>query len=106
MREGTLSRFFLLKSASRGQVRLHSENGLDSSFLAFPVELNSSKEISVVRKGQRFHVVVLSGLHQFRYRDGSVQETEMAMNVEVDKRMGIHGRNLPSFEPTTGRKLL
>lgn len=75
----------LLEPAPRGDVGLHADDRPDAFGSALPIELDRPEEVAVIGEGERVHAALLRRSDELRYRHRSVEEAEVAVDVQVDE---------------------
>ena len=85
--EGGVVLVDLLKAgaATGRHVDLTADDGLDTSSLAGPIEVNDTVHDAVVGDGYRLLTQVFDPLHQLLNAAGSVQQGKFRMKMQVDK---------------------
>jgi hypothetical protein len=73
-----------------GYVRLHADDGLDPGPLHLIVKRDGAIHIPVVSDGDGARADLLRTLRERLYLYGSVQETEIGMEMEVHKIFFVH----------------
>ena len=83
-------------SASRRDVRFVANDRIDTDLFAGVVKLKSTVQVSMVGQRQRIHAMVSRSLDQFLDRARTIQQTVMAVAMEVNKRLFIGHQAAPS----------
>ena len=78
-------------SAAFGNVHFASDNRLDVALAGFIKEICCGEKISVVRNGHRGHLLPRRFIKQLGSFARPVEQTEIRMNVEMNKLRLTHG---------------
>ena len=84
----SLGRF--VEPALRRHVEFAADDGLDPGLVSLLVEINGSVHVAVVRDGHGGHLVVPCHLEEIGKADGTVEETVLGVEVEVDEIGVLH----------------
>jgi hypothetical protein len=84
-----------LEAASRRDIRLVTDNWIDPSAATRLIKLESAVQISVVRDRQRVHSQLFRPRDQLINRTGSIEQTVMAVAMQMSKWRRRHRGTLP-----------
>ena len=71
-------------------INFAADDRMDSLFVRFVVELDSSKEIAVIRHGDGGHSLLLDKAHHFLDVAGAIEKRVVSVTVKVNERTFGH----------------
>lgn len=82
------ARFFslFLEPAAGGHINLTSQYGLDLSGVGLPEEIDSPKNIPMIRECNRRHLVVIGRFHQIFRFQRPIEDAVFGVDVQVNER--------------------
>ena len=79
-------------NSRRGEIGLHPDDRLDPGCLRRLVELDRTEDVPVICHRDRRHLAALRFFHQLLDPDRPVESRIFGVQVEVNERVGRHGR--------------
>lgn len=80
----------LFETRIRSDIEFTADNRFDSGGMCFLKKLNGAVHITVVGDGHSRHFQIMGLLDQITNFDGTVKETVLTMEVEMDKVGVVH----------------
>ena len=77
--------FLTFLAGAGSKINLAANNGLNALLLAFFIKINRAIHDAMVGNGQMFHAQFFGAGHQLLDAGGTIQQTELRMNMEVGK---------------------
>ena len=95
---------FLVEAAAGGDIGLHAEDGVDAQLPGLLIELQRAVQVAVVGQSQGVHLQGLGAVQQRLDGAGPVQETVVAVAMEMGERVAAQGNSFYSRGSPTARR--